>query len=60
MEDFLKKNPTKFAKDKPVYLTCQKGARGVSGASIFSATGYSKVINIDGGMNELVKTNIPI
>lgn len=60
LEDIISKNPETLDASKPVYVTCQRGARGVSAVSILSAAGFPKLVNIDGGMNALKETDIKI
>lgn len=47
-------------KDEELYLQCETGYRSMSAASILRAFGYSNVVNVEGGMEAILKTSTPI
>lgn len=47
-------------RDKQCYIYCNDGYRSMVAASLLKRNGFSKVINIDGGMEMLRKTKIPL
>lgn len=61
----LKKNLSSVPKDKPLTIHCAGGYRSMIAASMLKATGYSNLINVRGGWNNIqhcgvdVKTGTP-
>ena len=47
-------------KDEELFLQCETGYRSMSAASILQAFGYSNVVNVEGGIEAILKTSIPI
>ena len=56
--DFINKKMNQLDRNKKYYLYCGSGFRSVIAASILKSRGYEKVVNIPGGWEELVKTQI--
>jgi rhodanese-related sulfurtransferase len=57
--DFINQKMNQLDRNKKYYLYCNTGFRSVIAASILKARGYSDVVNIPGGWEELVETSIP-
>jgi len=47
-------------KDKPVALICRSGIRSAQAQSILEKAGFSKVVNIEGGMISWAKAGLPV
>jgi rhodanese-related sulfurtransferase len=56
--DFIYREMSSLDKDKTYYLYCKTGYRSLLAASILKKEGVRNVINIRGGMEELVNTPI--
>jgi len=48
------------AKDKPVALICRSGNRSGRAQQILEKAGFSKAVNVEGGMNAWVKAGLPV
>ena len=46
-------------KDKQYFLHCLGGYRSMIAISILKARGYHKLINVEGGFNRLMESDIP-
>jgi len=57
--DFINDHMVDFSLSKPIYIHCAGGYRSTIAASILKSRGFDNVINIDGGFNEIKKTQIP-
>ncbi len=57
--DFIKQNFAEINPNKEYYLHCASGYRSLIAASIFKANGVEKVIDIRGGFNDLIETDLP-
>ncbi len=51
-----------FLKDKeaPIYIHCQHGIRGAQAAKILSQKGYTKVFNLEGGLEAWRSAGFPV
>ena len=47
-------------RDKNVITYCDSGASGASGARTLMKLGFTKVFNLQGGLNAWVKDNLPL
>lgn len=47
-------------KDKPVYIYCLAGGRSAAAAAWLRSNGYSKVVELDGGINAWKRDNLPL
>jgi rhodanese-related sulfurtransferase len=47
-------------RDKNVITYCDSGASGASGARTLMKLGFTKVFNLNGGLNAWVKDNLPL
>ncbi len=56
--DFINQKMNELNRDKKYYLYCGSGFRSVIAASIMKSRGFQDVVNIPGGWEELVNTNI--
>lgn len=50
---------SEFPKDKPFILMCAGGYRSMIAASILKQRGWHKLMDVDGGFTEIVKTGVP-
>jgi len=48
------------SKDKPIALICRSGARSARAQAILEKAGFSKTINVEGGMNAWAKAGLPV
>jgi len=58
--DFINKNMDQVVTDGKYYLHCQGGYRSVIAASILKSRGFNKVVNVEGGFNEIKKTSLKV
>lgn len=58
--DFINRNMSKINKDTTYYLHCQGGYRSMIATSILKARGFSHIVNIHGGFNEIKKSCIKV
>jgi glyoxylase-like metal-dependent hydrolase (beta-lactamase superfamily II)/rhodanese-related sulfurtransferase len=56
--DFINDEMNKLEKDKMYHLHCLGGYRSMIASSILKSRGYHKLIDIRGGYNDIVKTEI--
>jgi len=47
-----------FPKDKTLYVHCAGGYRSMIAASILKSRGFDDIVNIEGGYDEITKTNV--
>ena len=47
-------------RDKNVITYCDTGASGASGARALTKLGFTKVFNLQGGLNAWIKDNLPV
>jgi glyoxylase-like metal-dependent hydrolase (beta-lactamase superfamily II)/rhodanese-related sulfurtransferase len=57
--DFINKNMQMIDKDKQYFLHCLGGYRSMIAISILKARGYHKLVNVEGGFNRLMESDIP-
>ncbi|MEZ4985868.1 MAG: rhodanese-like domain-containing protein [Saprospiraceae bacterium] len=57
--DFINRNMSKLDQNGTYHLYCASGYRSVVAASILKARGYDNMVNIPGGMKELLETKLP-
>lgn len=55
---YLNDHLAEFSKDKINYVHCAGGYRSMIACSILKARGFENIVNIEGGMGEILKTNI--
>ena len=48
------------SRDEPLYVICQSGARGEKACAKFHHAGFDNVINVAGGTNACVETDLPL
>jgi hydroxyacylglutathione hydrolase len=58
--DTIKDHMNELDKDKTYYMYCLTGYRSASLISILKNNGYSKLINIEGGLDAIRETDIPL
>jgi len=56
--DLISQNMGQLDRDKKYYLHCAGGYRSVIAASILRTRGFEKLVNIQGGYDELINTNL--
>jgi len=56
--DFINNHMNEIVKDKVYYLHCLSGYRSMIAASILKSRGFKKIIDVDGGYEAILKTNI--
>ena len=56
----LSKNLDKLDKQKTYLIYCASGNRSVTAASMMQAKGFSSVVNVYGGINQIKNTSAPI
>jgi rhodanese-related sulfurtransferase len=56
--DFINRSMPSLNRDKTYYVHCAGGYRSLIACSILKARGFNQVINIQGGITELLKTNL--
>ncbi len=47
-------------RDRPVITYCDSGVSGAGAARTLTKLGFSKVFNLDGGLNAWIKDNLPL
>lgn len=47
-------------KDKPVLVNCQAGARGAKACDVLQKQGFTKVYNLQGGLNAWQQAKLPV
>ena len=47
-------------RDKNVIIYCDSGTSGANGAKVLMKLGFTKVFNLQGGLNAWVKDNLPL
>lgn len=58
--DFINKNMDEVFSNTKYFLYCQGGYRSVIAASILKARGFDKLVNVEGGFNEIKKTSLKV
>lgn len=56
--DFINRNMNQLDRKKTYYLFCRSGYRSVVAASILKARGFANLVNIQGGFQALVQTDL--
>jgi glyoxylase-like metal-dependent hydrolase (beta-lactamase superfamily II)/rhodanese-related sulfurtransferase len=56
----LEKNLYQLNADEHYYVHCAGGYRSMIAASILTRNGYDNVVNVNGGMDAIVKTKLPV
>jgi hydroxyacylglutathione hydrolase len=56
--DFLNDHLAEFPREGDIYLHCAGGYRSMIAASILKARGWNNVIDVDGGMKNILETDI--
>lgn len=57
--DFINGSLDELDRDEKYYIHCAGGYRSVIASSILRKNGFSNLVNIKGGFNELLKTELP-
>ncbi|MEZ4825081.1 MAG: MBL fold metallo-hydrolase [Bacteroidia bacterium] len=57
--DFINQNMHRVKKEDTIFLHCKSGYRSMIAASILKARGFSKIVDVTGGWDALLKTTIP-
>ncbi|MBK7410513.1 MAG: MBL fold metallo-hydrolase [Saprospirales bacterium] len=57
--DFINKNMQMLDRDKQYFVHCMGGYRSMIAISILKARGFEKLVNVEGGFNTLMESNIP-
>ena len=58
--DYINNNMQKLLSDKKYYLHCKSGFRSLVAASILKARGFNDVVDVAGGWEAMVKTDMPV
>ena len=58
--NFIQEMNDNFKKDSKIAIMCKSGKRSAMAAKMLEDDGFTNIINLDGGMNELLKTNIKL
>jgi hydroxyacylglutathione hydrolase len=58
--DFINGNMDKLDKTKEYFVHCKGGYRSMIASSMLKASGFNNLIEIQGGMDAILKTNAPI
>lgn len=58
--DFIHAHVDELDKDKEYFVHCKGGYRSMIASSILQSNGIKNIIDIQGGMNAILKTDIPI
>jgi rhodanese-related sulfurtransferase len=58
-EDFLERAKAELKKDEPVLLICRTGRRSMAAGKALKELGFTKVLELDGGMIEYEKKKLP-
>lgn len=56
----LKENLKSLSKEQPIYTFCGSGYRSSIAASILAANGFTRLVNVDGGMNAWQRQKLPL
>jgi hydroxyacylglutathione hydrolase len=57
--DFINRNMSLLDRNKKYFLHCMGGYRSMSAISILKARGFEKLVNVEGGFNQLMNSDIP-
>ncbi len=58
--DNLNDHMAEINRNEPVYVHCAGGYRSMVANSILKARGFTNVVNVEGGLTAIKKTNVPI
>ncbi|GAB4042455.1 MBL fold metallo-hydrolase [Spirosoma jeollabukense] len=58
--DNLNDHMAEISRNEPVYVHCAGGYRSMVASSILKARGFDNVVNIEGGMAAIKKTDVPV
>lgn len=58
--DNLNEHMSEISRAEPVYVHCAGGYRSMVANSILKARGFDNVVNVEGGMDAIRKTSVPI
>jgi len=58
--DFIRGNVDELDKEKEYFVHCKGGYRSMIASSILKANGIHNIVEIEGGMDAIVQTNVPI
>jgi len=57
--DYINQSIGELDKNKTYYLHCKSGYRSMAAASILRSKGFNNLIDVDGGFDEIAKSDIP-
>lgn len=58
--DFVNEISKNYSKDSKIAIMCRSGKRSAMATKMLEQNGFINIINLDGGMNELLKTDIKL
>ena len=58
--DNLNDHMAEISRNEPVYVHCAGGYRSMVANSILKARGFTNVVNVEGGLTAIKKTNVPV
>ncbi len=58
--DTLNEHLAQIPRNQPVYVHCAGGYRSMVANSILKARGFDQIVDVDGGMAAIRKTNVPV
>lgn len=58
--EFIDEVAKNYSKDSNIAIMCRSGKRSLAAAKMLEKNGFNDILNLDGGMNELLKTNIKL
>ena len=58
--EFIDEVAKNYSKDSKIAIMCRSGKRSLAAAKMLEKNGFNDILNLDGGMNELLKTNIKL
>lgn len=58
--DTLSEHLNRIPRHEPVYVHCAGGYRSMVANSILKARGFDQIVNVDGGMAAIRKTDVPV
>jgi len=58
--DTLNEHLSQIPRNEPVYVHCAGGYRSMVANSILKARGFDQIVNVDGGMAAIKRTDVPV
>jgi phage shock protein E len=59
LPDFEQRAPAELPKDQDIYVICNSGNRSRTASDILIKLGYTKVFNVDGGIQAWLQASLP-